>query len=295
MLNRREALGVIGAALASPTLFVKEINAKKIIRTDQQIISTGFPILDAALDGGLRRQSINTIYGRPGSGKTVFSKSIGLNAAKTHSVAILAENPHNFLTKKLDPRYERFEGSLTYYDGYKNHNIKDLMESHDVIIWETFNDHIIRKALDISPPFQKYINTKTYAGFKSKIANAECRKLHGMANDYNTCLIVHHQNMRGHWSSSAVIDYNTNTIKGKTDEWFAPAGLDLFQKSIALDYYSHVMLKMESSYYSGYRGTEGSINYTTKITKNRWGVPGTRHQFALNENMTFTEVGATNC
>lgn len=51
-------------------------------RIDQVGISTGFPVYDQAIGGGLRKGTINVIGARPKVGKTLLSDNIGLAIAK---------------------------------------------------------------------------------------------------------------------------------------------------------------------------------------------------------------------
>ena len=51
-------------------------------RVDQVGISTGFPVYDQAIGGGLRRGTINVIGARPKVGKTLLSDNMGLHIAK---------------------------------------------------------------------------------------------------------------------------------------------------------------------------------------------------------------------
>jgi replicative DNA helicase len=51
-------------------------------RIDQVGISTGFPVYDQAIGGGLRKGTINVIGARPKVGKTLLSDNMGLHIAK---------------------------------------------------------------------------------------------------------------------------------------------------------------------------------------------------------------------
>lgn len=51
-------------------------------KVDQIGISTGFPVYDQSIGGGLRRGTINVIGARPKVGKTLLSDNIGLHIAK---------------------------------------------------------------------------------------------------------------------------------------------------------------------------------------------------------------------
>lgn len=52
-------------------------------------ISTGFPVFDRAIGGGLRRNTINVIAARPKTGKTLLSDNMGYYIANTLRVPVL--------------------------------------------------------------------------------------------------------------------------------------------------------------------------------------------------------------
>ena len=141
-LNRRQALGVIGTFMAAPTLLVEP--AKKIVRLDEHLISTGFPMLDEALGGGIRRGTINTIIGCQGSGKSALMRSMALKAAEKSSVAVVPEQGKAHLSVDRGVNMRPFEGHLWYYpyDYMDQHQEADLwrgmMEKHDIIFDESF-------------------------------------------------------------------------------------------------------------------------------------------------------------
>ena len=141
-MNRRQALGVIGTFLAAPTLLVDKPK-KKIIRSDEEIIPTGFPTLDTALGGGLRRGTINIIIGCQGSGKTAFMRSVALKAAEKSSIAVIPERHTAYLSVARGVDVRPFEGHLWYYpyDYMDQHGEPDLwrgmMEKHDIIFDES--------------------------------------------------------------------------------------------------------------------------------------------------------------
>lgn len=59
--------------------YLKFLEEHKI---DQVGISTGFPIYDQAIGGGLRKGTVNVIAARPKTGKTLLSDNMGFNVAK---------------------------------------------------------------------------------------------------------------------------------------------------------------------------------------------------------------------
>lgn len=56
----------------------------------ESAISTGIEDLDRILNGGLRRQQLIIVAGRPSMGKTALSSDIGLNIAAGHSVMMFS-------------------------------------------------------------------------------------------------------------------------------------------------------------------------------------------------------------
>lgn len=59
--------------------YIRELEENPI---DQIGISTGFPVYDQAIGGGLRRGTVNVIAARPKTGKTLLSDNMGYNVAK---------------------------------------------------------------------------------------------------------------------------------------------------------------------------------------------------------------------
>lgn len=60
--------------------YIKDLIENKV---DQVGISTGFPIYDQSIGGGLRRGTVNVIAARPKVGKTLLSDNMGKNIAMT--------------------------------------------------------------------------------------------------------------------------------------------------------------------------------------------------------------------
>jgi replicative DNA helicase len=59
--------------------YIKYLEENKV---DQVGISTGFPVYDQAIGGGLRKGTVNVIAARPKTGKTLLSDNMGYNVAK---------------------------------------------------------------------------------------------------------------------------------------------------------------------------------------------------------------------
>lgn len=56
---------------------------------DQIGISTGFPLYDQAIGGGLRRATVNVIGARPKTGKTMMAENIGIFIASENNIPVL--------------------------------------------------------------------------------------------------------------------------------------------------------------------------------------------------------------
>ena len=66
--------------------YLIELEEKKV---DQVGISTGFPIYDQSIGGGLRKGTVNVIAARPKTGKTLLSDNMGQYIANTVGVPVL--------------------------------------------------------------------------------------------------------------------------------------------------------------------------------------------------------------
>jgi len=66
--------------------YVKELEDSPI---DQIGISTGFPVYDHAIGGGLRKSTINVIAARPKTGKTLLSDNMGIHIAHKLKIPVL--------------------------------------------------------------------------------------------------------------------------------------------------------------------------------------------------------------
>lgn len=75
--------------------YLSELETNKI---DQVGISTGFPIYDQAIGGGLRKGTVNVIAARPKTGKTLLSDNMGQYIA--HNVGIPVLNMDTEMTKE---------------------------------------------------------------------------------------------------------------------------------------------------------------------------------------------------
>lgn len=58
-------------------------------KIDQVGISTGFPIYDQAIGGGLRKSTVNVIAARPKTGKTLLSDNMGFHVAHNLNIPVL--------------------------------------------------------------------------------------------------------------------------------------------------------------------------------------------------------------
>jgi hypothetical protein len=198
-VNRRQILGLIGTSLVAPTLFVKEIKASNIKRIDVPII-TGIDMIDCVdlirspycehsahpLDGipGLPRGSVIPIFGRTGSGKSIFTNTIARSAAKNVSVGVVTDS--SFLKKNIDDNSEKFKGQLCYYadyqcDGAKAYlsKIEELAEKHDLIILENY--------------LNLCFNRSTCHSRLYDVLGNEYRQVLKLARDYNVSIICEFQ------------------------------------------------------------------------------------------------------
>jgi len=75
--------------------YIKFLEENKI---DQVGISTGFPIYDQAIGGGLRKSTVNIIAARPKTGKTLLSDNMGFHIA--HNLGIPVLNMDTEMTKE---------------------------------------------------------------------------------------------------------------------------------------------------------------------------------------------------
>lgn len=66
--------------------YIKELETNPI---DQIGISTGFPVYDHAIGGGLRKSTINVIAARPKTGKTLLSDNMGIHIAHKLKIPVL--------------------------------------------------------------------------------------------------------------------------------------------------------------------------------------------------------------
>lgn len=58
-------------------------------KIDQVGISTGFPVYDKAIGGGLRKSTVNIIAARPKTGKTLLADNMGLYIANKLKIPVL--------------------------------------------------------------------------------------------------------------------------------------------------------------------------------------------------------------
>jgi replicative DNA helicase len=66
--------------------YIEYLTTNKI---DQVGVSTGFPVYDRAIGGGLRRSTVNVIAARPKTGKTLLSDNMGFYIAHKQNVPVL--------------------------------------------------------------------------------------------------------------------------------------------------------------------------------------------------------------
>jgi hypothetical protein len=235
-MNRRQALGVIGLFAASPMMLVKP-QEKKIIRTDQEIIPTGFPVLDEALRGGLR-PGINAVIGPAASGKSVMVRSIALCAARTHSVAMLSTQDDFRYTNQTFRPVIPYEGKLHIYPP-ENHLPdldwwKQIAGKYDLIIDEQFEDRMT-------------LGTEKYPGFKARKVNDWMRLMSPLAYEQHCCI---------------VIVMRTTRKVNAFGETHAAAG---YPRHTSMSYFASTILAMHR------QDTACQWTFDARLTKNRYG------------------------
>lgn len=128
-MNRRNFLKVFGIAAAAPSLLVKE--AAFAHRLNPEIISTGFKVMDSTmLGGGLRRGEMMSFVGYCGTGKSVMTKTVALNAAKVGTVALIQDQ----IPMQASGIEENCNGNLSIFENYDPKNIEYLFDNHDLVI-----------------------------------------------------------------------------------------------------------------------------------------------------------------
>jgi hypothetical protein len=243
MLNRREALSVIGLGLTSASFFsVKELKAKenKIVMPDDFVFQTGLPKLDANLGGFADSNPIGivTICGESGSGKSVLSRTMALELSKQSSVAMICEKP-NLFVKKDCPVFRKLENNnLTVYDGsgkrFSMPDVQRLLENNKVVIWETFYEDLMGETLENL--FVGYVKSNIT---KTKALTNDISVLHKTCYDNNSLLII-----------------NTQTRQGLTT-----GSLSAFTINHSLRYSSSLIINM----------LKEENCYNALMLKNRWG------------------------
>lgn len=134
--TRRTFLTALGIMAAAPSLLVAK--GAVIDRFGEEAIPTGFPELDLANNGGLKRGELHTFFGFSGSGKSAMVRSIALNATEHCSVGYFPE--HINFHRKLTPGDIQFSRQLTVYPGmYSEMSLSDIeaaFASHDLVIFD---------------------------------------------------------------------------------------------------------------------------------------------------------------
>ena len=159
MFNRRQALGIIGSAFASPLLIGGERSL--IANPGVEHIPTGFPVLDAAFDGGMRRGGLYACAGPCGSGKSLMTRSIAMNASDTHNVAYMPM--HAEVRNMNRSQYQNFNDKNLFLFFAKEQQkeyfeqLRLIADSVDLIIADCFvekskmsADHLISSARQLA-------------------------------------------------------------------------------------------------------------------------------------------------
>lgn len=104
-------------------------------------ISTGYPQLDEALDGGFMRQEMQLFSANSGGGKSLFMANLGLNFAEIHKLNVLFIS----LELPISMIYKRYVSMLT---GYPKAEIEQNVKEISIAIKNAkanFGDIIIEK------------------------------------------------------------------------------------------------------------------------------------------------------
>lgn len=135
-ITRRTFLNALGIMAAAPSLLVAK--GEVIDRFGEEVIPTGFPELDVANNGGLRRGELHTFFGFSGAGKSAMVRSIALNATEHCSVGYFPE--HINFHRRLAPGDIQFARQLTVYPGmYSEMSLCDIeaaFASHDLVVFD---------------------------------------------------------------------------------------------------------------------------------------------------------------
>jgi hypothetical protein len=86
-INRRTAIGVVGSVFGSSLLLGNQ-SLMGLDKSCNDVIATGFPIIDQSFNGGLRRGELYCTIGDEKSGKSLFNESVAYNASKKCLVAV---------------------------------------------------------------------------------------------------------------------------------------------------------------------------------------------------------------
>ena len=120
---QRELDRIAGSGQAAPTfdaaaLLVERFEALGDAQGEKAVIRTGLSGLDARLNGGLRRDRLYILAGRPGSGKSALLLGIAVQAA-------LQGRRVGFFTLEM-PREEQGDRLLSMLSGVPNERIQSL-------------------------------------------------------------------------------------------------------------------------------------------------------------------------
>jgi hypothetical protein len=129
---RRDFLKLVGVASVAPQLIVTE---QKLItkKHDGDFIPTGFPIIDEAMGGGVKKGDICSFYGvRPQTYS--FAHSLAARLGRTASVGLMV----NGSTRPKSDKYWAVNSDVIVHDtSQRRYDWKDLTQWHDAIVCAT--------------------------------------------------------------------------------------------------------------------------------------------------------------
>lgn len=124
---------------------------------DQVGISTGFPVYDKAIGGGLRKGTINVIGARPKCGKTLLSDNMGYHIAGKLGIPVLnmdtemskQDHIHRLLAMNTEIEINKIETGKFSESPINNNKIKKAVEDlkkapyyHKVIAGKPFDEQL---------------------------------------------------------------------------------------------------------------------------------------------------------
>lgn len=151
--------GEHGGSLQSAIL---RIDATEQDKVPADTVPSGFPSLDRALGGGLRRQDLAILAGDVGSGKSALALGIAIRAARAGQPTLLLSGemgPERVMERALalegkapvdDFRQGRLDATTRASVGAAAHRLRDVPLLLRPLLDESFAE--VREAMDTAPP-----------------------------------------------------------------------------------------------------------------------------------------------